>query len=100
MVVATTSKEALEKIRPTISDRQKAVLAALKEIEPASNEALAVYLNWSINRVTGRVTELSMKGLVEVAHVGKNQTGHSAKFWRVVDQKLDDAVQTREQDCA
>lgn len=99
MVVAKTSKLALSKIRPTISGRRREVLNALKELEVASNEKLSEYLSWPINRVTGRVTELSVMGYVEVAYTGTNQTGHRAKFWRVSDKEDDpDVITVREDD--
>ncbi len=60
MTVSSTSKIALEKIRPTLSGRRKEVLSAIEELGVASNEQIATHLELPINRVTGRVTELHM----------------------------------------
>ncbi len=49
----------------TISKRQSQVLHALKEeLGKATNRQLAKHLDWDINRVTGRISELRDKGLV------------------------------------
>ena len=48
-----------------ISTRQSQVLHALKEeLGKATNRQLAKHLDWDINRITGRITELRNKGLV------------------------------------
>lgn len=49
----------------TISKRQSEVLRVLKEeLGQATNRMIAKHLDWDINRVTGRISELREKGLV------------------------------------
>jgi len=101
MVVAQTSKEALEAIRPAITGRRRVVLNAIKELGEATNETIANYLQWPINRVTGRVTELHEFGYVKSDRSGINNTGHKAKIWSLTD--MQDPVEEekeRELDCA
>ena len=50
-----------------ISKRQAQVLAVLMDLGQATNRMIAKKLGWDINRVTGRVSELREKGLVEYA---------------------------------
>lgn len=81
MTVASTSRQAYDKIMGTLSDKQEQVYEALKELTTATNDEIADFLGWPINRVTGRVTELRNKDLVTVAGLGKSKAGFSAKVW-------------------
>lgn len=83
MGVATTSKTAYDRIKDLLGDRQLEVYEAIGDLGVATNEAIADYLNWPINRVTGRVTELKRYGLVDVEGMGRNKTGFTAKLWGV-----------------
>lgn len=85
MSVAHTSKMAYTKIYDQLGEKQTLVFNALKELGVASNEMIADYLNWPINRVTGRVTELKKFGMVDVQGIGVNKSGHSAKLWTPCD---------------
>lgn len=49
-----------------INKRQKEILNALGSLKMATNRRIAKYLNWDINRVTGRVNELVKKGEIVV----------------------------------
>ena len=68
----------------SLSEKQLAVLEAIQLIGPASNEEVAHYLGWPINRVVGRTFELREFGVVLPA--GKRQcriTGNIVHTWRV-----------------
>ncbi len=87
--VSETSREAFAAIEPTLGERQQQVLEAIEKLKEASNYQIALYLKWDINRVTGRVTELRKKGLIEL--VGK-KPGHyniRSQVWKVAEEKPD-----------
>jgi hypothetical protein len=82
--VANTSREAYASI-VKINEKQSIVYEALRDLGIATNEMIADYLNWPINRVTGRVSELKKFGMVDVHGVGKSKAGRSSKLWMTVD---------------
>lgn len=84
MTVATTSKEAYQKLKK-LGDKQQQVLDALGDLGIASNQDIAEALGWSINRVTGRMKELRDYGYVAVHGLKTNQFGNSVKTWCVTD---------------
>jgi|TARA_X000001382_G_scaffold112848_1_gene90292 Mn-dependent DtxR family transcriptional regulator len=67
-----------------ISKRQEQVLRVLKlELGQATNRMIAKKLDWDINRVTGRVSELREKGLIE--HAGDyydSATERTVNLWK------------------
>jgi len=67
-----------------ISRRQAQVLKVLKlELGQATNRMIAKKLDWDINRVTGRVSELREKGLV--THAGDYydaSTERTVNLWK------------------
>lgn len=63
-MIRKTQVESFKETLKTISDRQKSVLGALTVAGPSTNRELAKLLNWDINRITGRITELVNLGLV------------------------------------
>ena len=66
-----------------ISKRQAQVLAVLMDLGQATNRMIAKKLGWDINRVTGRVSELREKGLVE--HAGDyydSATERTVNLWK------------------
>lgn len=81
MTVATTSRQAFEKLQDTLTDREMSVYEALQDLGQATNDELSEYLKWPINQVTGRVTGLVNKGYVIIAGIGKSKLGNSAKIW-------------------
>ncbi len=70
----------------TISKRQAQVLKVLHlDLGQATNRMIAKKLDWDINRVTGRISELRDKGLV--THAGDYydaQTERTVNLWKVV----------------
>ena len=85
MGVSYTSQEAYAKIYNKLGAKQQVVFETIKELGAATNEMISEHLNWPINRVTGRVTELKKFGLVDVEGMGVNKSGFSAKLWSVRD---------------
>jgi DNA-binding MarR family transcriptional regulator len=66
-----------------ISKRQLEVLYCIKKLGQATNRMLAKHLSWDINRVTGRVTELRDKNLVEYAGEYKDkETNRTVNLWK------------------
>jgi len=67
-----------------ISKRQAQVLKVLTvDLKQATNRMIAKHLDWDINRVTGRVSELREKGLVE--HAGDfydSATERTVNLWK------------------
>jgi len=67
-----------------ISKRQAQVLKVLAvDLKQATNRMIAKHLDWDINRVTGRVSELREKGLVE--HAGDfydSATERTVNLWK------------------
>lgn len=67
----------------TITLRQTQVLAAINRLGKATNRMIAKELDWDINRVTGRVTELRDKDLVTSAGVFFDaQTNRTVNLWK------------------
>jgi DNA-binding MarR family transcriptional regulator len=67
-----------------LTNKQLAVLEAIVEIGPATNEEVAHHLGWEINRVVGRTFELREFGVV--INAGKRRcriTGEIAHTWKV-----------------
>ena len=81
-----TSLEAFERIKDTLGLRQLQVYQALKEIQPATNSMIAKHLNWTINKVTGRINELRNKHkVVGYAYTGIcKETKSKCMFWKIV----------------
>tara|TARA_R110002020_G_scaffold126458_3_gene284217 strand:- start:168 stop:464 length:297 start_codon:yes stop_codon:yes gene_type:complete len=77
------SLDAFESIKDDVSKKQLIVLKAIKELGMATNRMLAIHLGWEINRVTGRVNELTKKGFVKCAgdHLDL-QTGRTVNAWK------------------
>lgn len=82
MTVAQTSLFAYGTIKD-LGDKQQKVYDKIDEMQPCSNEQIAKALGWPINRVTGRVTELSKLGVIEVIEIGLGTTGRPVKLWGV-----------------
>jgi len=85
-MVNQKSKESYQQLFDdgVISKRQAQVLTVLKtDLGQATNRMIAKKLDWDINRVTGRVSELREKGLVE--HAGDyydSATERTVNLWK------------------
>ena len=87
-MVNEKSKESYQQLFDdgVINKRHTQVLTVLKmELGQATNRMIAKKLDWDINRVTGRVSELREKGLVE--HAGNyydSATNRTVNLWKCV----------------
>lgn len=80
MTVAQTSIFSYRSIKK-LGDKQQQVLEAIETLGVASNEQIAEYLGWPINRVTGRVSELRTYGRVGFERLGMGSAGMPVKMW-------------------
>lgn len=84
-MIAETSLEAYQKVKPKINNRQRIVLDVIKVNGAITNEGISDALGWPINQVTPRVNELRYAGFVGEEGRGMNRTGYSAKLWSARD---------------
>jgi len=94
MAVATTSKKAYRELKD-LGEKQRQVFDALGELGIASNQDIAEYLGWPINRVTGRCKELRDYKFVDVHGMKQTRIGTTVKTYHCVDpndKKLHKAV--------
>jgi len=85
MGAAQTSIFAYKSIQHELGDKQQIVYDAVKELSRATNEEIAHYLGWEINRVTGRVNELSKYGMLVPDGIAIGKSGRPAKVWVITD---------------
>lgn len=57
---------------------------ALSILGQATNQELADYLHWGVNKVTPRVLELRQKGIVELSCMVNQANGRPAMKWRLI----------------
>lgn len=81
-----TSREAAERVRPTLAARQDAVLRCLRRFGPSTAEEIADVLGLKTAfLVMPRLTELSKMGRVRKTSVRRtNRSGSRATVWRAV----------------
>lgn len=71
-------------VKPTLGHRQKTIYEALGKRDNFTNCEMATYLDWPINTVVPRVSELRKMGLVRMAGIRKcNITGRKVIAWEV-----------------
>jgi len=84
-MIRTTQVNSLKQLKPTLSTKRQAVYNVIKYLKPATNRNIAKHLQWDINRVTGRVTELVNLGMVTSNGTYKDkQTNRTVTLWEVV----------------
>ena len=85
MTMQNTSIQAYQNdVKPTLGQRQRAVMEALRYRPEFTNNELAEYLQWPINTVTPRIFELRAKGKVEEScRRADGVTGRKAIAWRI-----------------
>lgn len=86
MIQDTSLKAYINEVAPTLMPRQIRVLEVFERLpgRDFTNEELSKELEWGINRVTPRVLELRLKGILEDA--GKREckvTKREVHCWRV-----------------
>lgn len=69
-------------VEPNLTQRESWVLEAVEELGVASTETVADYRHVGVNVISGRMTGLRKKGLIEPAHRGVNKFGRTVQFWR------------------
>jgi DNA-binding MarR family transcriptional regulator len=86
-MVAQTSKDAYGSIQYHITERQQQVLEAIEDLGTASNLDIAEHLRMTINRITGRVTELSKKEIIECIGTEMGRFGKQVQIWKIKEKK-------------
>ena len=66
-MISDTSLAAWYKLQSSLNDRQAAVLAEIRK-GPGTAQEITARLGWTINRVSGRITELKKLKLVREAY--------------------------------
>lgn len=70
---------------PKDQSRQK-VFSAIQKLQPCTNQQIAKYLGWEINKITGRTRELVEKGLVQCAFKQPDiESGRLVNFWKLAE---------------
>ena len=69
-MIRTTQVSSLKQLK-NLDGKRKTVYDIIKSKGKATNRMIAKALNWDINRVTGRVTELVGLGLVSSKFMGQ-----------------------------
>ena len=83
--IRKTQLKSLEALTPTIGMKQKTVYGVIKSKGKATNRMIARHLGWDINRVTGRVTELVNRGMVNAdGTYFDKETNRTVTLWRAL----------------
>lgn len=85
MIAQTSMLAYFENVKPSLNKKQKLVLEALEEIQPANNKQIAEHLGWPINTITPRVGELRKKQQVVPAYIARDISGRKCTYWKPVD---------------
>lgn len=81
--MAETSLMAFEKKKEELTDDQKKVRDALKEIGPAIGEEVANHLNVPYHTISGRFGELQDQDRIKKKGMKQNPRGNMAQIWKV-----------------
>ena len=83
-MIRTTQVNSLKKLK-NLDGKRKTVYDIIKSKGKVTNRMIAKTLDWDINRVTGRVTELVSRGMViaEGTHKDK-QTNRTVTLWKAL----------------
>jgi len=94
--ITQTSLEAHRVVLRTIGKKQIEVLNAIKKIQPCSDQMIAEYLRYTINRVTGRRNELVTMGQIIECGKMKNKYGRNVTIWKVLSKMVlpNEVIQT------
>jgi hypothetical protein len=83
--VASTSRWAYSGMRKYLNEMQHIVFRTIGIAQPVNNEQIAYILEWPINRVTGRCTELHRMGFIQIEKIAPNVRGNKVKYWSIRD---------------
>ena len=81
-MIRDTSLEAYESL-DKLNHKQKMVFDIIKNKQPCTDQQIAAYLGWPINRVTPRRGELEKGGVIVDAGKVMTASGRRAHCWRV-----------------
>lgn len=87
MPVVKTSLDAYDSV--DLAARQADVLRALRALGEATDQEIAGWLDWTINRVTPRRGELAAMGLVHRARRRIGPTGRYVSVWALVPKQME-----------
>lgn len=88
--IRTTQVDSLKQLKPKLGKRRQSVYNALVYLNnsihiPSTNRMIAKHLEWDINRVTGRVTELVSLGKAIASGVHKDaDTNRNVTTWKAL----------------
>ena len=84
-MIRKTQVNSLKKLKKTIDGKRKAVYDILIIKGSSTNRMIAKALDWDINRVTGRVTELVSLGMVTTdGTTYDNDTNRTVTLWKAL----------------
>tara|TARA_R100000544_G_scaffold28732_2_gene15215 strand:- start:1697 stop:1951 length:255 start_codon:yes stop_codon:yes gene_type:complete len=84
-MIRKTQVNSLKKLKSSIDGKRKAVYDILISKGASTNRMIAKALDWDINRVTGRVTELVGLGLVSTdGTTYDSQTNRTVTLWKAL----------------
>lgn len=84
-MIRKTQVNSLKQLKPTVVGKRQTVYNVIKYLKPATNRNIAKHLQWDINRVTGRVTELVNLGKVRSSGTHKDtQTNRTVTVWETI----------------
>jgi DNA-binding MarR family transcriptional regulator len=85
----TTSLWAYQDLKGSLQPREKEVLQALQQIEPACDRDIARHLKWEISSVNGRRNSLVTKGRIIEAYKNKGVTGKTVIYWKLANDQTE-----------
>lgn len=79
-----TQINAFKSIQETLLDKRLKVLEAIKTLNGACLFEICEFLDWPVNRVSGRVTELQKSGFIKDSGIRKTnkQSGRKGILWK------------------
>lgn len=84
-MIRDTQQQAWDSIQGKLGAHQRAVLAMIRERRQITMQGLSDALHWTINCVSGRVTELAKEGLIRDSGVRtiNPATGRRCTVWEI-----------------
>ena len=85
-MIRQTQVDSFKKLKNTLSAKRREVYNVIvRGRQGITNRKIAKYLDWDINRVTGRVTELVNLGLVTTAGTHWDiETNRTVTLWKAL----------------
>ena len=84
-MIRQTQVDSFKKLKNTLSAKRREVYNVIVRGQEITNRKIAQDLDWDINRVTGRVTELVNLGLVTTAGTHwDTDTNRTVTLWKAL----------------